>query len=165
MVLRSCKNGRRSAVLGPNSAKNGQIQLDKETVVNGEEQWPDLWDLPPDQFEGKIRMGITYCMKEAPDTTFPDMLTALDRTAGEEYAYSEQRKAARAQAGPAETQKPGGESRAPERNPAETAEANRVIRTTLSNVDQSASSPLKRRLEQNERIEAAARAMPDDWNI
>lgn len=138
----------------------GQVKT-AEGLRDVSAEFPHLFDLPPERREGFVRQGVIDCMKNRPgQVTVPQLLKALDSMVAEEQAYIEQRRVARGQGTPADSRNPEGK-REPG-NPAANAEDNEVMRTSLSNVDQSASSPNRRRLEREDRIAAAARAIPDD---
>jgi hypothetical protein len=117
-------------------------------------KFPNLTSLPPEVMRGKVRYGVEWAMVNSPNSTYPEMLKALDEIAGEEYAHQERSKGARVAESPATS---------PEvtRVPDKPAASSRTISNRTQAQTSSRSNGARALPSRDERLARAAAALED----
>jgi len=117
------------------------------------EKWPNLAALRPDILESRTRYAVLWALENAPGTQLPELADALDSVVGEEYNFVlEKLNGSRGSGTPSEEVKPEGLGKPAEAKPKS---------LTLTNDDAAVSGRKMRDMTRDDRLKAAASALPD----
>lgn len=117
------------------------------------EKWPNLAALRPDILESRTRYAVLWAIENAPQTKLPELADALDSVVGEEYNFVLGKlNGSRGSGNPSEEVKPEGLGKPAEAKPKS---------LTLTNDDAAVSGRKMRDMTREDRLKAAASALPD----